>query len=340
MFMDADENNMSNLVNNTDCQLLSEHQWQTLAITRVVVALVCTAVCLFTFIVITCTMEWRNFLHRLILYLTVASLVYLVAYVAQVAVLLRDAVSPSTLHYVCTTVAFFDQWGAWLQLLFTAWITLYLSCKYWNPQMKMHQGVQEVSCMVLALVLPTGVALIPAVTHVYGMSRDGWCWLKDRDTECNINNKGVIEKWALWYTWVLLLEVFIPIPFAIALCYSYKMANQTKGTADRISKGYKRQAKAITVLLVLYLGIYFTMTTYELFISLHLIATKKYVFGMWIAFGIMSPVSATFLPVAFLVHIWCLGKMKRRRSFVHPTNLDLRSAQEEQSPILGGEAHY
>ncbi|KAL5509192.1 hypothetical protein EMCRGX_G004513 [Ephydatia muelleri] len=95
------------------------------------------------------------------------------------------------LSYVnCIAIGLLLEYIAWVKLLFTVWVTIHLFCL---AVLGKNLKKLEVVYIVTSLLVPTGMAIIPLVTHSYGLSSDG--------TICYIyanTSVALIERLALW----------------------------------------------------------------------------------------------------------------------------------------------
>ena len=302
--------------NENDSCVFSEDKLKALAGIRAGTAGICAVICLLAIIVICWIMRWKLFLHRILLYFTVATLLYLLAYVAEFATL-------SGSESACITVAFFDQLTSWLHLGFTVWMALYLFYLYCHGLFNPHGGMElwepskrlEAGCFIMIIGVAIVASFIP-VPYAYGIT-GGWCWIRDRvHGGCKEYVVGKVEQFVLWYVWMFVSVVLIASLFCIALILTYKMARNYK-IAD---KYYKQQAKQTATILFLYLGIYFVLSLIELIIRVYN-SVYDYNFGTWVTVAIITPIGAVFLPLMFLVHLTCIGRIGRLANTKERQNL-------------------
>ncbi len=289
---------------------VSDADRQSLAIIRCSVAGVCVVICLIALVLMCIFMKWRLFLHRILTYFTIATLAYLFVYVVQVIAVWAD---DDNFVKECKAAGFFNQLTSWLHLEFTLWMALYilyLNCHdlfhpdgdvpLWEPP-KLGEGIVLAVIVVVALVF----SLIPV--SAYGLT-GGWCWIQERrgneNGECVDYLPGKIEQWVLWWVWLLLAAIFIAVLLVVASFLTYKMSQNYR----RANEFFKKRAQQMVLVLFLYLSVYFIFTIAEVSIRIANSATSEFHYGTWATVAVISPIGAVFLPVMFLIHLWCVGR--------------------------------
>ena len=122
---DLDEQNGTN----ASCHQFTSGQWNALIIARTVTASLSCLACFIAFIMIIAFKAYKQFAHRLILYLTVAAFCLSILYALQI--LPTREVGDTILLRVgwgglCTAIAFLDQYTGWVMLLILCWISVYI----------------------------------------------------------------------------------------------------------------------------------------------------------------------------------------------------------------------
>ena len=142
------------------------------------------------------------------------------------------------LSYVnCIAIGLLLEYIAWVKLLFTVWVTIHLFCL---AVLGKNLKKLEVVYIVTSLLVPTGMAIIPLVTHSYGLSSDG--------TICYIyanTSVALIERLALWdapamFTLIATSTAMIVMVIKLAsqVCRRSKYEPITDG--DQFSKALKQ----------------------------------------------------------------------------------------------------
>lgn len=302
----------------------SDDDRRTLAIIRSSVAGMCAIICTIAIVVMCIFMKWRFFLHRLLMYFSIATLAYLMVYIAQAIAIEADE---DTYVNECKAAGFFNQLTSWLHLEFTMWMTLYilyLNChELFNPEGNVTLWEPpkwgEVTVMIIVIAIALVFSFIP-VPYAYGLV-GGWCWIQDRhikDGQCVEHHAGNIEQWALWFVWLLLAAIVIAFLLIAASFLTYKMSQKYKIA----NEFFKKRARQMVTVLFLYLIVFFVFTIAEVSIRIANSVDHSFQKGPWVTVAVMSPIGAVFLPVMFLIHLCCVGRFGGR--------LDI---QEEQRPI-------
>ena len=71
---------------------------------------------------------------------------------------------------ICVAVGWMILYAEWMKLLFTIWVTFHLFCFG-----VLHKNLKklEVLYVVTSLLVPALIAIVPLVTHAYGLNSDG-----------------------------------------------------------------------------------------------------------------------------------------------------------------------
>ena len=125
LFWDLDKQNSTN----ASCHQFTSEQWNALIIARTVTASLSCLACFIAFIMMIVFKAYKQFVHRLILYLTLAAFCLSILYALQI--LPTKEVGDTILLRVgwrglCTAIAFLDQYTGWVMLLILCWISLYI----------------------------------------------------------------------------------------------------------------------------------------------------------------------------------------------------------------------
>ena len=307
--------------NDTNCSIFTERQHVVLAGVRAGVAAFCGVLCLVAMVFICCFMKWKNFFHRLILYLTLASFLYMLVLATQVHVIWNKSNKGA-----CIAIGFLDQFASWLQLLFALTTAVYLFMAYTcNPNAELHTARREIIYIGIIFVTALVFSLIP-IPYAYGLN-GGWCWIERRKQNCEKNLAGTIEQWMLWYVWLILFLLIVPMLLCTAAFLVRKKANLHKGRADHLTQSYKSQAR----LLLLYTVVYFMCSLLDISAYFYPIISEKYDYQALLAFAILEPIGNTVLPVLFVVHLWHTGELVQVKKKVTSLEEDLLYTTFEQS---------
>ena len=172
---DLDEQNGTN----ASCHQFTSGQWNALIIARTVTASLSCLACFIAFIMIIAFKAYKQFVHRLILYLTVAAFCLSILYALQI--LPTREVGDTILLRVgwgglCTAIAFLDQYTGWVMLLILCWISFYIFLlAVFRCSTTKHK--YEFFGLLFIVLLPLTYIWIPFLSGRYGLA-GAWCWIK------------------------------------------------------------------------------------------------------------------------------------------------------------------
>eukprot|EP00731_Ephydatia_muelleri_P035961 Em0185g1a len=144
-------------------------------------------VCLLAAILLCCLKLYKKIVYRLALYQVLSALAMASVGAAMGVV----SINSSIIHgRVCTAIGFLGVYTEWTKLLFTMWVTFHLFCFA-----VLHKNLKklEVLYVVTSLLVPALIAILPLVTHTYGLNSDGnACYIYAN------TSVAFIERLALW----------------------------------------------------------------------------------------------------------------------------------------------
>ncbi|KAL5509172.1 hypothetical protein EMCRGX_G004487 [Ephydatia muelleri] len=148
-------------------------------------------VCLLAAILLCCLKLYKKIVYRLALYQVLSALAMASVVVMQVVFINYDIdKSPIIYGRICTAIGFLAVYAQWTKLLFTMWVTFHLVCFA-----VLHKNLKklEVLYVVTSLLVPALIAIVPLVTHAYGLSPGGnGCYIYAN------TSVAFIERLALW----------------------------------------------------------------------------------------------------------------------------------------------
>ena len=301
------------VVNNSDndtanCQL-SEHQVKIIAEVRGASSVVCTILCVLS-LGITCRyMNRRFFEHRLLVYLTLASLLNLFAIIGQ-GVTFDDDVH----HDICTVIATFDQFSRWLTVLVAVWIIVYFLVSYGeqpynysDPHEALRRCKREILPVCVFVIWSAMFAIVPTITDTYGVTR-GWCWIRVSDNKCNKDIIGFAEQWVLWLGWQILIVVSAPVVLVIGVWRSHRIARAMKQTANQTAESYRKKAKASGIVLFTFLTLYTLFNVYQVCEIIYSYISDRFSLVLRIVDAAYVPISIVILPLLVMLYLYCAGK--------------------------------
>lgn len=230
------------------------------------------------------------FSQRLILYLSIASLLN------SIATALRYQRLGETIRGLCVFTAFFDQTTSWAALIAIACITvnLLLLVVFRKQTTRL-----EPLFFVTIFVFPLTFNWIPFVKDAYGVS-GAWCWIRiTNEEDCSAFLFGTYLSFILW--WVPLYVILaILIVIYVAIVYHMRSRRRTwDGKYDPESAKLKKMMEKEVRPLLWYPLIYFVINIFPLINRIHDIATEDPKLALWILHALFSPLKGGFIAVAF-----------------------------------------
>ena len=322
-----------NTTNVSHCDAFSVSQRNILSGTRGgtgVLCLIATVIMLVLFIYI---QAWKNFRRRILLFLTASTVVYLFFFILQVTAIWKETIGEAIHAGLCKTIGFFILYFGWQQLLLVSSITVYLYFYHvrhsdiFGPR-RQGEGtpkakLNEILLYAILLLVPLIPAGLVFINDGYGETT-GWCWIRSRDSDCNSFLEGILRQVFLWYMWCLICGV-VTLAFLIKIiCAMRSNAIQHSGKADRIAEEYN-QRKVELMLLLVYLGMFHVVNVFELVVCIISYAVTDNLFALWEIYAVLSPVSATAIPLGFSMVVCCCHRD------------EIRSAKSAWSSCLCGD---
>lgn len=232
------------------------------------------------------------FLHRLLVYLSVSSLLALLANIPQAV----SAFCYAPWHRLtCVFVGFVNHFTACLFLLVSVWLTSVLSLRYWCPNHRAFLTVgRDVAVWFGVILLSVLVAVIPVGTEGYGLNQ-AWCWLQEAK---------LVEQWLLWHSWVIIIPGATLAITITALCKSDKRLRQYYESSRGINSTNQQRNKAALKkikILVSYIAVYWGLVI--LAITFYQIPQVKRTMAFLVTMAILEPLGIVAVPVVFVVHL-------------------------------------
>ena len=299
------------------CDAFNESQRDILSGTRGGTGVLCLTITVGALILFIYMQTWKNFRHRILLFLTGSTVIYLFFFVLQVTAIWKETIGEVTHARLCKAIGFFIQYFGWQQLLLVSSITLYLyfyhvrdndifGPRRQGEEVPKQAKLGEAFLYAILLLVPLIPAGLVFINDGYGETR-GWCWIRSRDSDCKPLVEGILRQVFLWYMWCFICGV-VTLAFLIKIiCVMHSNGNQHGGNADRIglSREEYDQRKAEDKLFLVFLGIFHVVNFFELVACIISYAVPDNLFALWEIYAILSPVSATLIPSCFMMMLVC-----------------------------------
>ena len=184
-------------------------------------------VCLLTAILVLRLKLYKTLVYRLALYQVLSALTLASVEVTEVISIKYDE-SPNIYGRICTAIGLLVVYSQWMKLLFTMWVTFHLFCFA-----VLHKNLKklEVLYVVTSLLVPAVIAIVPLVTHSYGLNSGGnICYIYAN------TSVAFIERLALWDGPAMLMLIAASIAMVVMVI---KLAGQVsrRSTFEPIADG-------------------------------------------------------------------------------------------------------
>ena len=184
------------------CDAFNESQQDILSGTRGGTGVLCLTITVGALILFIYTQIWKNFRHRILLFLTGSTVIYLFFFVLQVTAIWKETIGEVIHARLCKAIGFFIQYFGWQQLLLVSSITLYLyfyhvrdndifGPRRHREEVPKQAKLGEAFLYAILLLVPLIPAGLVFINDGYGETR-GWCWIRSRDSDCKPFVEGVL----------------------------------------------------------------------------------------------------------------------------------------------------
>eukprot|EP00731_Ephydatia_muelleri_P001363 Em0001g1363a len=260
-------------------------------------------VCLLVAILVLCLKLYKKLVYRLALYQVLSGLALAVVGAMQVVFVNYDR-SPKIYGHVCNIMGLSVVYTEWMKLLFTMWVTFHLFCFA-----VLHKNLKklEVLYVVTSLLVPALIAIVPLVTHAYGLSSDG--------DVCNIyanTSVAFIERLALWDGPAMLMLIAASTAMFVMVI---KLASQVRQRSqyESITDGdqYKKALKQLLPLAafpLLFFIFEIPVLVYHVYTTQHSVPNE----GMLIAVAVCSSLWSSSSGATVIIHI-CVAQICGRK---------------------------
>lgn len=285
-------------------------------------ATISTVLCLTAIVLIVFTHAYRQFVHRLTLYLNIAALGYSIVFLLQTApvefnhdkgkVAVRD-----DYEWLCKAAGFLHQYAGWTTIIFICWITVYL-CILVVWKQTPRKKAYEITGVIVSLLFPCTFVWIPFIHDMYGLA-GAWCWIRLTRRRCALKDfaQGLAYQFATWYGPVAIVVTlnFVAICIMLlALCRKVKWRRRGYSQIEaQEDKQYRKAIKEILPLLFypLFFLIILSMAVANR-VSYAVTDSKNGApfFPLWVVHGFADPARPLMIPLAFLLHPYTLKRLR------------------------------
>ena len=251
---------------------------------------------------------YASLLQRFLLYLTLGTCVAEATFTMQIEHLVKYAGQ----REFCQTLAFLDQFGSTIVVIFSLEITILLvfrvyeslqrQCLAYDSWSKFCRVSLEVTVVCLAILISLATSVVPLIQGTYGLNA-GWCWITA--VEKQYNSRGFWDQnilatipYAILGLVIGFFMVFVIVLFCVSAFHS--------STNRRLNC---KMIRDNLVLLAFYL-VFFVVLGVEMSVQLVSGITHSYAkFPVWLAYAIGIPIAKLVLPLGFLFYMYSIKKI-------------------------------
>eukprot|EP00731_Ephydatia_muelleri_P013146 Em0007g456a len=262
-------------------------------------------VCLLAAILLCCLKLYKKIVYRLALYQVLSALAMASVGAAMGVVFINYDESPTIYGRVCTAIGFLEVYTEWTKLLFTMWVTFHLFCFA-----VLHKNLKklEVLYVVTSLLVPALIAIVPLVTHSYGLNSDGdVCYIYAN------TSVAFIERLALWDGPAMLIliaastaMVVMVTKLTIQVCRRSKYEPITDG--DQFTKALK-QVLPLAAYPILFFIFEIPVFIFHVYTTQHSTPNEKMYIAYVVCFALWSASSGATV----IIHMSVVRICGRRR---------------------------
>ena len=294
-----DDFNITDIGN--ECDKFDDESYKILSAVRAFLGLFSLICCLLVIIVIILFKRYQYFVQRLVLYVCIAAAINSVAIIAQKV----DYFTPSEqqsdiLDKYCIFAGCFEFFTSIVQLISLVGIThgLYHSVIKERPK-KFFEAVY----ISLSLLVPSILCCIPFFGISYGKSGP-WCWIRERDSNCQPFYLGIVLQFSLWYTPLILVTIVVMCVSVATLYRVHKSYDsQWQGPYDPEVYVHRGRLKKVVKIMLAYLPIlYLVVNLFSLPNAIYWSIGDSPILALWVFHAIFPPLRGALIALPYLFH--------------------------------------
>ena len=311
-----------------------------------VTGLCSTACCLGAVLLVVSLRLYKHFVYRLATYQVLASM--FLSFAEGLSLMLYKY-NGDLLYYrvSCKMTAFLLEYGDWLKLFFTNWLTFHLfSYVVFFKNLKRLEWLY-ISSSVLGPLL---FAWIPFIHNSFGLS-GAWCFIRSWQDDCATKNykEGIVEQFVLYYgpgiALLILNMIAIGVMFTVMLRRAWKSSAPVPKESQplKISAASKTNQKheVLKQLLPLlaYPIMYFALLFFPMVNRIYMAISSATNESLIIVQAVTQASKGFFAGLVLILHI-AMVHLKRRkvkvRAVAAPCVSDHLSTKSEATPYTSG----
>ena len=284
----TDEKNISETCNNFDTS-----DFIVVAACRSISGFISFFGSLFVICLILLYKKYLFFTQRLILYLSIASMLNGLSVGLQGAVYF-----PQTTQFkiYCAITGFLDQTTIWSTLLAIGGITLDI---YFKAVLN-RKNRWEIFYILVIFIFPFSFNWIPLIDSTYGLAGP-WCWIKKyrSKNDCSTYEFGEALRYILYFIPVYAFVIALIITYIIIYIYIRKQRHRYHGNFDPERENYNKMMKKEVVPLIWYPIIYLILLIPPTVNRIADTVANELVVPLWYIHALLSPLQGGLICIVY-----------------------------------------
>ena len=287
----------TNFSDGNPCAVFNTTKYSVLSGIRAFLSFSSFLCCVLVILLILLFKRYQYFVQRLVLYVCIAAAVNSIAIVLQKVDYSQQSEGLDT---YCKFAGFFEFYTSLIELMSLLCIThgLYHSVVKQKPKKYL-----ETFYIVISLAVPSIVACIPFFGITYGKSGP-WCWIQERNMNCNPYIFGIALQFLLWYIPLVLVTLVIMCVSVATLYRVHKsIENRWQGPYDPEVFVHKGRLKKVVKVMLAYLPIlYLIVNLVSLPNAIYWAIGDEPIFALWVLHGVFPPLRGALFALPYLFH--------------------------------------
>ena len=342
--MEVESFNGSNSTNDTDCLKMLAEEFDTWKVIDISVCSSSSVICILAIIFILAAKGYKQFVHRLTLYLIAVDLLKAIVSILNILPVYRNgtvvAVRVGFMGF-CSAVGFFLEVVAWMEKLVICWIVLYLvMVLVFRHSANAIKVKHEVCGIAVVLVLPLLVSWVPFVKNMYGLS-EAACWIKlSENSACDYDYIGLTFLFVFYYgpTFCVAMVTLVALCTILVVMCRRAVRQEQGFNQPSIHRQSVKEVLPLILYLIIYLLLWTTLVVYRICGAIPSVHETKFKL-QWLVYTIIINILRLFVPVICLLYlsIVCCRKECNKEQPLNTTTSFVASNEftdEEDEPLI------
>lgn len=286
-----------------ECDVFQGLEYTIVSGIRVFTALLSLLCCLGVIVLIFVFKRHHYFIQRLVLYVCIITAINSGTIMLQkVDYFTPNSYQEDILDKYCIFIGFCEYYTSMVQLTSLICVThgLYHCIIKQKPKKYL-----EVSYITISILAPLLIACVPFFGPGTSYGKSGpWCWIKDRNEECNKNYFGISLQYILWYFPVIAVTILILLVYVCMVSrVRQRLENHWQGPYDPELFLHKGKLKKVVKMMLAYLPIGFILVNlFSLPNTIHWTIADSPILVLWLIHGVIPPLRGTLFAIPYLFH--------------------------------------